>query len=89
MSCVVCRVSCSRWSRSRPPHPQANEGANLVSGTDVSISCVDFASATSFLAGVNQAVGALNCTSAYAPLALTDTLTVADHSPCAVCAVDV
>jgi hypothetical protein len=47
--------------------PQANEGANLESGSDVSISCVDFASATSFLAGVNQAVGALNCTSAYAP----------------------
>jgi hypothetical protein len=46
---------------------QVNEGANLVSGVDVSISGVDFASATSFLTGVNQAVCALNCTSAYTP----------------------
>lgn len=41
---------------------QVNEGANLVSGVDVSISGIDFASATSFLTGVNQAVCALNCT---------------------------
>jgi hypothetical protein len=49
---------------------QVNEGANLVSGTDVSISGIDFASATSFLTGVNQAVCALNCTSAYTPRSL-------------------
>jgi hypothetical protein len=45
-----------------PTFRQVNEGASVVT-SDVAISGLDFASANTFLTGVNQAVCSLTCTS--------------------------